>query len=192
MAEKKLVAQGILGFCSGEDLEHLAAFGSWRDLAPGTVLLEQGVEQDSLFVVLSGQLGIYHIKDGKEILLASAEPADCVGEISVFEAGVTTARVAAALPTLVWHISVDQIRVLQQEHPVAFARLMLGIVQLLSRRLRQADKDIVVSKLLPVHLSIRSREFPLPEEAPTESVESGLFGLGKKTAYKLPTRIKIK
>lgn len=192
MAEMLLRGGGILGFCSEDDLKDLSKSGTWRQLEPGTVLLEQGVEQDSLFIVQEGQLGIYHLVEGKEILLATAEPADCVGEISVFEAGVTTARVMAAIPTLVWQINVGQIKSLQQTFPLAFARLMLGIVQLLSRRLRQADKDIVVSKLLPVHLTVRSNELPVPDQPDLDEVETGLFGRSKKSGYKLPTEIKIK
>jgi hypothetical protein len=65
---------------------------------------------------------------------------------------------------------------------------MLGMVQLLSRRLRQADKDIVVAKLLPVHLSVRTTDMELPDEPQDEG---GLFGMMKKSEYKLPTRIKI-
>ncbi|MFQ3670000.1 MAG: cyclic nucleotide-binding domain-containing protein [Verrucomicrobiia bacterium] len=192
MAQATLRGGGILGFCAEDDLKQLSAWGTWRQLEPGTVLLEQNVEQHALFIVQEGQLGIYIKAANKEILLATAEPADCVGEISVFEAGVTAARVVAALPTLVWEIDVHQIKALQQEHPIIFARLMLGIVQLLSRRLRQADKDIVVSKLLPVHLGVRSQDFPFPEEPGPKDEETGLFGLSKKSAYKLPTQIKIK
>lgn len=192
MSEMILRGGGILGFCEEEDLRNLSACGTWRRLTPGTILLEQGVEQDSLYIVQEGQLGIYYYAEGKEILLATAEPSDCVGEISVFEAGMTSARVVVAIPTLVWQIGVSQIKQVQQDHPLAFARMMLGIVQLLSRRLRQADKDIIVSKLLPVHLAVRAQDLPVPDEPERRSEETGLFGLGRKSSYKLPTEIRIK
>lgn len=185
----QLHPKGILGFMSEEDIALLSNFGNYHSLPAGTVLLEYGVEQDSLYIVCSGALEVSYPTETGDVTLGVVEPCDCVGEVSVFEPGLTSAKVVVSQPAIVWQLSISQIRDLQQQQPLLFPQLILGLVQLLSRRLRQADKDIVVAKLLPVHLSVRSMEMAQPPDEPEE--ESGLFGMMKKTEYKLPTRIKI-
>lgn len=174
---------------SEEDIAVLSGFGTYVSLDAGTVLLEQGVEQDCLYIVCAGILEVSYQTDSGDVVLGTVEPCDCVGEVSVFELGLTSAKVTVSQPSVVWQLSIGQIRELQNQQALLFSQLILGLVQLLSRRLRQADKDIVVAKLLPVHLSVRSMEMALPAEEPEE--EGGLFGMMKKAEYKLPTRIKI-
>lgn len=185
----QLHPKGILGFMSEQDIATLSGFGTYVSLNEGTVLLEQGVEQDSLYIVCMGVLEVSYQTDNGDVVLGTVEPCDCVGEVSVFEPGVTSARVTVSEPSVVWKLSINQIGELQNQQALLFSQLILGLVQLLSRRLRQADKDIVVAKLLPVHLSVRSTEMALPSDEPEE--EGGLFGMMKKSEYKLPTRIKI-
>jgi len=74
---------------------------------------------------------------------------------------------------------------------------MLGIAQLLSKRLRQANQTILSNQIVPVHLSVRAGTLREPIKASTtETKESGgglfggVFGSKKPEAPKISTRIK--
>jgi CRP-like cAMP-binding protein len=194
IVEGSLPQLGILSFISPGDLDLVKTFGVFKHYKVGSLVLAQGVEQDSLHFLCSGRLEVLHLQAGQEFPLGTAEPVDCVGEISVFESGVTSATVRVLEPALVWELSSAGLRRFNQEYPVICSQLMLGIVQLLSRRLRLADKEVAASRLMPVHLSVRARarlgvgEAELPED---EKESGGILGFKRKDDYKLPARIKL-
>ncbi|NJK91995.1 MAG: cyclic nucleotide-binding domain-containing protein [Blastochloris sp.] len=195
-----LVPAGILSHISVQDLETLKFYGVFGEFGPGEVVVEQGTQQTCLYVVISGLLEVVITGQSKDVKLGEISTGDCIGEVSIFEPGVASATVRVLETSVLWSLDVQNLQTYFEQLPVAGGQLMLGIAQLLSKRLRQANQTILSNQITPVHLSVRSgllREPIRPGDvAEGKEASSGIFGglLGSKkdsTAKpKIPTRIK--
>ncbi len=61
-----------LGFAkdlSEEDRKQLSAFGQWTAADPGSVVIQEGNPQDSLFLIVSGLLHVQTSTTGRPIFL---------------------------------------------------------------------------------------------------------------------------
>jgi diguanylate cyclase (GGDEF)-like protein len=90
-----------------EDIDEWLRKCGRRDLEPGEVLLSPDEHNENVYVVLSGALNV-HVGSTNSALLASMEPGDCVGEMSIIEDSDPSAYVIGAEPAhlLVIHQSV--------------------------------------------------------------------------------------
>src|SRR5438876_7889300 len=67
-----------------ETLKALAASSIARRFPKNAVLINEGEQGDSLFIVLSGRLKVYASNEaGKEIVIDFHGPGECVGEMSI-------------------------------------------------------------------------------------------------------------
>ncbi|MEO0453476.1 MAG: cyclic nucleotide-binding domain-containing protein [Verrucomicrobiota bacterium] len=190
---------GILSFLDQESLEALKYHGTFGEYGPGEVIINEGERQYSLWYVISGTMEVYITTSAKEVKVAEIGPGDCLGEVSVFEPGEASASVRVMETAVLWNLDVSQLQTFFEKLPIAGGQLMLGIAQLLSRRLRDANQQIMQNQLTPKHLSVRSSTgAPAPIKADTvntpEKGGSGLFGLfggaSAKDKPKISTEIK--
>jgi hypothetical protein len=95
-------------------------------------------------------------------------------------------------------LDIQSLQTYFEQLPVAGGQLMLGIAQLLSKRLRQANQTILSNQIVPVHLSVRSGTMREPIKATTTAVKEsggggglfGVFGSKKAEAPKISTRVR--
>ena len=88
----------ILGQLDDRDIAWMARHGRKQRLAPGTVLITEGVPVDDLFIVLDGACDVLVDKVGK---VASLGVGEIIGEMSFVDAQPPSATVAADLPSVV-------------------------------------------------------------------------------------------
>ncbi|RLB55306.1 MAG: hypothetical protein DRJ42_06575 [Deltaproteobacteria bacterium] len=69
---------------------------SAHDVAPGTLIIEEGEPGKGLYVVLSGEMDVSKVDGDEKVLLATLKPGDVFGEISLLNDSPTTASVTAA------------------------------------------------------------------------------------------------
>jgi CRP-like cAMP-binding protein len=73
-----------------------------HDVAPATVIINEGEEGRGLFVVLSGELEVARPSvAGAPVALGTLKPGDVFGEMSLLRGGPTTATVTSARPSTV-------------------------------------------------------------------------------------------
>lgn len=145
----RLEAGKLLGPVGLEEVEHLIDDCAIETIAPGTHLLEPGVPNHNLYLVLDGELLVY--PDGAGLPEhATLGLGDCVGEMSLIDGHPASALVVSSRET----------RLLVVPHPVVWAmiershgiaRNLLGI---LAGRLRNDNLALVTSHA-------RSLEFEL-------------------------------
>jgi histidine ammonia-lyase len=82
----------ILGELAEDDVEWLLTVGRCRELQPGQVLIEHGLEADGLFVVAQGGLTVV---DGAGRTLDTVGPGHVLGEMSFLDARPPSATVIA-------------------------------------------------------------------------------------------------
>ena len=79
------------GFTPHEIWDILAA-GQVTELHPGTTLLSPGSKNDTLYLLITGELGVILEKDGVEVAIP-IPPGECLGEMSLIGGNPTSARV---------------------------------------------------------------------------------------------------
>jgi len=186
-----LTAVGILGYLNDDDLEALKYHGEFGEYGDGEVIVEEGVRQYNLYIIVSGQCEIVLGSGANEMVVGDIGPGSCIGEVSILEPGDATATVRVTGTAVLWKLDVEQLQAFFEKLPVAAGQLMLGIAQLLCQRLRTANQTIMQSKNTPKQLGVRAGRVQAPIRV-TDLVEDkpasgGLFSnlMGKK--QKKPT-----
>jgi len=129
-----------IGHLKQDDRELLSSYGEFFPGHPGNVIIEEGVLQTEVFVVISGELEVYsNREDDTEVLLARVGPGQTIGEISLFNAGPATATVRASEFSQLWRIADADLIQFMQDNPGAGNLLLRTLVTILSQRLRQID-----------------------------------------------------
>jgi CRP/FNR family cyclic AMP-dependent transcriptional regulator len=131
-----LPAIGILESLSEDDRAMLCSYGGFSFYEPGHTVIQQGDPQDSLYVILSGQLHARRTHQGREIFLGSVKNGESLGDINIFDPAKASATVVAMAPTQVWKIDRASLEEFQLAYPEASAQIYRSICGLLSRRVR--------------------------------------------------------
>ena len=122
---------------SPDDVQQLLQRCDRRDLAEGQMLLSPGEKNEHVFIVLSGSVNV-HVGSTDAPVIATMEPGECVGEMSIIEDRDPSAYVMGAEDThlLVIHQSIlwDMV---DASH--AFAKNLLVV---LSERVRSHNRVI--------------------------------------------------
>ena len=120
-----------------DSVEELLDGCDLRRLAPGEVLLSLGQPNDTMYMILSGELSI-HLEGPTSEAVAKLGPGETVGELSVIDASPASAYVVAAEPTRL--IAIDEPRfwnLVNASHDFA-----VNLLLLLAQRLRANNSTV--------------------------------------------------
>src|SRR4051794_4103431 len=134
------VSTGFLGALTAPERDALEERASRRRHARGAALFREYEDSDSVVVVLAGRVKVSTVTDdGREVVLAFRGPGDLVGELSAIDRRPRSATVAAVEPVEALTLAASQFRAFLHAHP----RVALLLLEMLSRRLRDADRKRV-------------------------------------------------
>lgn len=125
----------------------LGYFGEFLTVPAGATLIEEGQPQDSLFFLISGLLHVRTMVDDKSTLIDRIEPGESIGEINIFDPGVASATVSARTHSQVWRVSRNHIETFIAAHPGVGARLLAGILTVMSRRVRHMNEKFITAEM---------------------------------------------
>ena len=110
-----------------------------RRFKRGEVIVEQGEKSNTLFIILTGRVRVVTSdKRGREVILATLQPGDYIGEMSLIDNEPHSATCRAEVQTDMLTLGrAEFARCLPENSSMAYA-IMKGLVQ----RLRQADRKI--------------------------------------------------
>jgi hypothetical protein len=129
-----------IGHLKDDDRELLSSYGEFFPGHPDTVIIEEGVEQTEVFVVISGKLQVHAMQDtGAARLLAEVGPGETLGEISLFTPGPATATVVATEFSQLWRIKDSDLIQFMTDNPGAGNVLLRTLATILAQRLRKVD-----------------------------------------------------
>jgi CRP/FNR family transcriptional regulator, cyclic AMP receptor protein len=119
-----------------------------RRFKRGEAVVEQGSKSNTLFILLTGRARVITAdKRGREVILATLQPGDYVGEMSLIDNQAHSATVRAEVQTDMLALGrAEFARCLPENSSMAYA-IMKGLVQ----RLRQADRKIESLALMDVY-----------------------------------------
>lgn len=126
-------------------VDAVLASGTTRHVSAGEALVHVGQENDALYLVLSGAVGVY---------VASAErpyirlgPGECVGELSVIDRSRVSADVIASEPTVVLAIDRAEVWALIDSS----TEVARNLLEILAGRVRHDDEALAESSRLQAH-----------------------------------------
>ena len=119
-----------------------------RRFKRGEMIVEQGKKTNALFILLNGRARVVSTDSrGREVILATLQPGDHIGEMSLIDTEPHSATVRAEVQTDVLMLGRNEFaRCLPENSSMAYA-VMRGLVQ----RLRHADRKIESLALLDVY-----------------------------------------
>ena len=130
------------------DLIALAHLVRERRHPKGTLILSQGDQGDTLFLIRSGQVKVSVVaEDGREVILSVLGPGSFFGELALLDDEPRSAHVTAMEETVLLQLHRDDFR-----NRLKFAPdLPISLLRELSQRLRRADDTIASLMLLDVN-----------------------------------------
>ena len=138
-----------MGFAANFDAEErikLGNFGEFISLSDVDILIEEGQNQDGLYMVVSGTFHVQTLLTGRSVLLGSMRVGDSIGEVNMFDPGKASASVVSKSFSEVWRI--DRVRLEQylEAHPRTAARLLVNVATQLSKRLRKTNEKVAMAR----------------------------------------------
>ena len=134
--EKVLFLKSVALFSHipGGSLAKVAEIAREADFAAGDVIIRQGETGDSLYIILEGRVRV--TAGGREVARLCEK--ECFGEMALLDSEPISATVTAETDVSLLTIGQEDFYELSAER----AEISQGIITLLSRRLRNADKHI--------------------------------------------------
>lgn len=138
----ELPAVGFLADLTPEHRAFLACFGKYHRLCPGDVLIAEGASQDSLYVILSGNLHIVSSAGNRPLFLASLKEGQSIGEVNLFDTGRASASAIVRSHALIWSLSRSELGSFIDADPAAGFGLYHGLLHQLSQRIRSMNEKV--------------------------------------------------
>ncbi len=134
----------ILSHLSEGALGKLGAVVEERFFSAGDVVFEEGVEQDSLLIILSGSVLISKAtQSGEQKSITTLGAGSFFGEMALFDDFVRSATAAAVGELRALEISKDAFMQFLSSDAGAASGLMLEIMRNVAPRIRQTNKELV-------------------------------------------------
>jgi len=128
-ADKVRIFNGL----TPQEVDYVLHQGQVLHFHEGKTIFHEGMLGTNLFVVLSGEIGIYN----KNELIAKCRVGDAFGEMAVLNHKPRSATAAALTPCRLFTLEEKQINEILEKHVAV--RMLLNIVHVLSERLESAN-----------------------------------------------------
>lgn len=134
--EKVLFLKSIELFSQipGEDLTQVALIAAEETCDAGEVIFAEGEAGDALYLVLDGRVRVQR----EEEVIAELGERECFGEMSILDSAPRPATATAIEDTSLLKITRDDFQEILSEKP----EIALGVIKVLSRRLRAASRQV--------------------------------------------------
>ena len=116
--DARLVPSPLFSLLDSAEFANLVLLLELKDVAPGTTILEEGIEGHSLHIIARGRVLIYCRNfHGQKVYLSSLSDGDCFGEFSFFTGRPRAATVEALERTLVFEIRDRDLKTVHDRFP---------------------------------------------------------------------------
>lgn len=138
---------GWVAHLKEEDRDLLASYGEFSGIHPDHDMIRQGEEQSRVYFVISGRLEVRKQGLEDDIIVGVVGAGESIGELSLFDPAPANASVRALEFSQVWRIDRESLMGYIADSPAAGNTILQGICEILSRRLREANAQLVDAKL---------------------------------------------
>ena len=136
----------LLADASDEEWATLLAHTRSRRFSPGDAIVTAGAVDQSLYLVLEGQLEVLAERGRRGYRrLASVGTGSVIGELSFFDGGGRSALVRAVAPAVLAEMSRSEFDALAAASPDLARRLLFDLGRILAQRLRAVQGTATVA-----------------------------------------------
>ncbi|MGB6580217.1 MAG: cyclic nucleotide-binding domain-containing protein [Streptosporangiaceae bacterium] len=136
----------MLADASDEEWKTLLAHTRNRRFSPGDAIVTAGASDQSLYLVLEGQLDVLAERGRRGYRrLASVGAGSVIGELSFFDGGGRSALVRAVTPAVLAEMSRSEFDALAAASPDLARRLLFDLGRILAQRLRAVQGSATVA-----------------------------------------------
>jgi CRP-like cAMP-binding protein len=129
--------QLLLADASDQEWATLLGHTRYRRFNPGDAVVAVGSREQSLYIVLEGQLEVLAPRGRRGYKrIASVDAGSVIGELSFFDGGTRSALVRAAAPAMLAELSPAAFDALAVASPDLARRLLFDLGRILAQRLR--------------------------------------------------------
>ncbi|MBP5248364.1 MAG: cyclic nucleotide-binding domain-containing protein [Fibrobacter sp.] len=141
---KSLMTSEIFKDVKAEQIEEIDDIISRVPLSEGEILLEEGTESHSFYVVESGDVEVFFSVPGEDNFVEACRlrVGSVVGEMALLENDVHSARVVAKTPSSVIQIDSAAFLMYLETHPEVGYAVMRNLARIISQRLRYTDQFV--------------------------------------------------
>lgn len=123
-------------------LQIVGSIAQQKQVPAGTPLFVENMIGDGLFIIADGMIRIaVRGPQGQEMTLTVLGPGESLGEAALLRAGPRLCSATAEVPSTVIEISRRDIAVLQRTKPQACLKLMMGVVDVIGAKMREAQSE---------------------------------------------------
>ncbi|MDF1752664.1 MAG: cyclic nucleotide-binding domain-containing protein [Verrucomicrobiales bacterium] len=146
MSSTALPEMGFVDGLNEEERSEFGGYGEFLSLNDGEFLIQEGADQDSLFLIIFGKFHVQTEATGRSILLGNLKSGDTVGEINIFDSGKASASVVCKSLSQVWKIDKMRLEQYLAAHPEPASRVLVNIATQLSKRLRGTNEKVAMAR----------------------------------------------
>tara|TARA_B100000965_G_C19520798_1_gene726405 strand:+ start:689 stop:1144 length:456 start_codon:yes stop_codon:yes gene_type:complete len=139
---EELPAVGFLENLEDEVRTQLLAQGTLYTLASGQHIIEEGTEQDHLFLVLEGVFDVFTEQRGNRTAVGTITTGGTIGEINIFNPSTSSAKVISRDEGKVWAIDRSGLNAFVEGNPQGSIVVLVSLLTLMSERLRVANSKL--------------------------------------------------
>ncbi|UCH78579.1 MAG: cyclic nucleotide-binding domain-containing protein [Candidatus Coatesbacteria bacterium] len=130
----------IFKYLAPEEAAAVLADAREVTLGQGEILFEAGSVGNELFIIKSGRIKVFRVFDGNEISFAEFGTGDAFGEMSLIDEYPRSASVAALEDCVLLSLDRPSFKNLLGKNPDVGVKLLLGLAEVFSKRMRKTDK----------------------------------------------------
>lgn len=119
-------------YLSDGDCQALATVMEVREFKTGEVLVKEGAEDHTLFILTKGVLTVSNLVGGKDVTVNTMKPGDCAGIRSFVERTPRTVTLRAKGAVTVYTMRPDDFELLLETHPRQVYSFMRGLFRMLN------------------------------------------------------------
>ena len=123
-----------------EKLEELVGMMDETSYSKGKTIIQDGLNQNSLFFVMDGILNAFIIEKGQRLELGETLPGNIAGEISVFGNSTATATIEAKTDCKLLTLDKADLKYLQESTPEILGQLLRLTAKTIANRIVISDK----------------------------------------------------
>ena len=121
-----------------DELKKILEITFVKDYPVGTVLFNEGMDGDVMYVIINGEVQLFKKKEKESILIAALKGGSFFGEMSIIENEKRSAAAKISVPTKMLVITRRTFQQLLEVNPHITSKLLMMILRVMSRRLRLA------------------------------------------------------
>lgn len=136
---KNLQAVPLFKNLSAEDLEKISQYASTRSFPKNTVVINEGDDTDSLYLIDKGSVKVYlSDNNGKEVIINTLETGEYFGELAILSSGKRSASVMTLENTTLSLINKNNFKNLLLNQPT----IAYVLIENLAQRVRELTENI--------------------------------------------------